>query len=442
MASVSFRYRSKKENSTLEIVLTFRIKGFPKDKNNSPYFYYGSSLIEISKKYWQQLHFKTDFPNSRDIDKQNEIKSIKDQQYLINNEIVNIRTHILTSFNLIPNNEILKVVNKQWLQTQINHYYNPPKSKEDEEKSKIPTTLIGYIDYYSNLKKNEVTKSTLAKFEVNKNLLLRFENKKEHSFLIKEVNNQFKSDFENYCFTERYAPNTIARSLKFIKTLCRHAQNNGLEVSHHLNNMKPKYEKIDNIYLNFEELGQIENTNDLPEYLENAKDWLIISCYLGQRVSDFLNFKSEMIRYEDNRPLLEFTQKKTGKIMTIPVHKKVMEILEKRNGDFPRPISDVKYNLYIKEVCERAKLNQMVKGSKKVETAPKSKKYRKKTDMYKKWELVSSHIGRRSFATNFYGKIPTTYLIYITGHSTENMFLAYIGKSNKDLAIEVFNYFT
>ena len=80
-------------------------------------------------------------------------------------------------------------------------------------------------------------------------------------------------------------------------------------------------------------------------------------------------------------------------------------------------------------------------GSKKVETVKDSGIYRKKTDTYKKHELVSSHIGRRSFATNFYGKIPTTYLIYVTGHSTEQMFLTYIGKSNKDLAMEIGNYF-
>jgi integrase len=139
--------------------------------------------------------------------------------------------------------------------------------------------------------------------------------------------------------------------------------------------------------------------------------------------------------------LLEFTQQKTKKVMTIPVHKKVIEILNKRNGQFPRQISDVNYNLYIKEVCEKAGLTQMVTGSKKVETAPKSKQYRKQTKMYQKWELVTSHIGRRSFATNFYGKIPTTYLIYITGHSTEQAFLTYIGKSNKDIAKEVFSYF-
>ena len=95
-----------------------------------------------------------------------------------------------------------------------------------------------------------------------------------------------------------------------------------------------------------------------------------------------------------------------------------------------------KYNDFIKKVCELAEINQPTKGSKMKETEEGSGIYRKQSGTYKKHELVTSHIGRRSFATNFYGKIPTTYLIYITGHSTESMFLNYIGKSNKDLALD------
>ena len=174
------------------------------------------------------------------------------------------------------------------------------------------------------------------------------------------------------------------------------------------------------------------------DYLENARDWLIISCYTGQRISDFLRFTKEMIRIEDGKSLLEFTQKKTGKVMTVPLHKKVLEILKKRNGEFPRSISDQRYNDYIKVVCKEAKLNEKIQGGLQMKT---DNGVRKVSGKYHKWELVTSHIGRRSFATNFYGKIPTTYLIYITGHSSEAMFLNYIGKSNKDLAMEISNYF-
>ena len=154
-----------------------------------------------------------------------------------------------------------------------------------------------------------------------------------------------------------------------------------------------------------------------------------------------MRFTKEMIRIENGKSLIEFTQKKTGKIMTVPLHPKVIEILDKRGGAFPYAISDQKYNDYIKVVCEIAELTQIVNGSKKIETAPESGIYRKVSKEYRKCDLVSSHIGRRSFASNFYGTIPTTYLIYVTGHSTEVMFLNYIGKSNKDLAIEMTNYF-
>ena len=165
-----------------------------------------------------------------------------------------------------------------------------------------------------------------------------------------------------------------------------------------------------------------------------------------------------MIRYEKNKegvlkPFIEFTQVKTDKIMTVALHPKVIEILEKRNGNFPKVISDPKYNLFIKQVCRIAKITQKIQGSKlndlnkEDEAAKKTKKqedvkqYRKESGIYPKWELITSHIGRRSFATNFYGTIPTTYLMNVTGHSTEAMFLSYLGKSNKDLAMGITSYF-
>lgn len=110
----------------------------------------------------------------------------------------------------------------------------------------------------------------------------------------------------------------------------------------------------------------------------------------------------------------------------------------KKKRKFSRAISDQRYNEYIKEVCKLSKLTEKVQGGKQLET---ENGIRKVTGVYPKWELVTSHIGRRSFATNFYGNIPTTYLIYITGHSSEAMFLNYIGKSNKDLAMEISKYF-
>ena len=114
--------------------------------------------------------------------------------------------------------------------------------------------------------------------------------------------------------------------------------------------------------------------------------------------------------------------------------------MEKCNG-LPHKISTQKYNDYIKLICKEVGLNEMIEGAKSVDvnnkdkTKPKKPKiFRKEKSIYKKWELVSTHIGRRSFATNHYGKLPTPVLMSATGHTTEKMFLNYIGKSSIDNA--------
>lgn len=328
-------------------------------------------------------------------------------------------------------------INTKWLKEFLN------AKKEVVEEVSIPNTLIEYIDYYIDYRADELKESSLKKFRVIKHKMERFQEYRKKAIFIKEINDKFKNEFIAYYKKEGYSKNTMQRELVMIKTFCKHAKYLGLEVHHQMDGLRLEREKVEKIYLDLnelEELKKLDNTK-LSESLLNARDWLIISCYTGQRVSDFLRFTKEMIRIENGKHLLEFTQKKTNKIMTIPLHKEVLAILNKRDGIFPYRISDQKYNDYIKLVCQAAKINKPTKGSKKVETEEGSKKYRKKGGIYPKWELISSHVGRRSLATNFYGKIPTSYLIYMTGHSTEELFLSYIGKSNKDMAMELTKYF-
>jgi integrase len=149
-----------------------------------------------------------------------------------------------------------------------------------------------------------------------------------------------------------------------------------------------------------------------------------------------MRFAKEQIRYEGKVPLCEFTQVKTNKIMAVPLSKKVREILAKRDGSFPRKISDQRYNEYIKEVCRLAGIKTKIKGSKIFKET-----MRKVSGLFPKYELVTSHIGRRSFATNNYGKIPTSLLINVTGHTTEAMFLEYIGKTETEKAKQLAEYF-
>jgi integrase len=417
MATINFLFRSTKNEGPLTLRLLFR--------NNDVDHVYGSTIkLKVTKEYWTKQHNNKRLKDIAVISERNKV----------NETLSSIQDFILNEFDKTD----ASLVDKKWLEYQINQYYNPTKEPE-----KLPTDFISYLEKYLELKKNDISKNTIKKINVIKQLILRYIDTNKRSLSITDINADFKISFENYCLGNNYAPNTINIALKFIKTICNHAKSNGLEVSKQLSNIKSKQVDVDNIYLSFEDLEKIEKANVKAhnKHYEDAKDWLIISCYIGQRISDFMRFTDKNIRIEKGKHLLEFKQVKTGKLMTVPIHPKVLEILKKRNGKFPAPIVDQKYNQYIKQVCRIAKINENVPGSLKVEIKEDSGIYRKESGNYEKWKLVSSHIGRRSFATNFYGEIPTTYLIYVTGHSTEQMFLSYIGKSNKDLAMELTNYF-
>ena len=413
MASINFLYRSTKDKSNLILRLLFRYNG--KD-----YVFGSKTKLEVEKTYWNKQHKK----KSKDI-------TITNKQTEINIELNKIENHILGAFNSADPDK----VNKEWISDQVDLYYNPTQKEKT-----IPADLINYIDFYIDYRKDEVKKTSLKKFNVIKHKLQKLEKFRKKQILILDINNDFKNEFVSYCKNELYSQNTIQRELAIIKTFCIHARFLGLETHYQLDSLRLDKAKVEKIYLTFDELSRIEeiNSDELTVSLDNAKDWLIISCYSGQRISDFMRFTENQIRIEEGKHFLEFTQMKTSKLTTIPIHPKILEILKKRNGKFPYRISDQKYNDYVKEVCKLAGIDEIVKGSKMLET---EKGNRKQEGLYKKYELVTSHIGRRSFATNFYGNIPTTYLINITNHSSEAMFLNYIGKSNKDLAKETFKYF-
>jgi integrase len=359
-------------------------------------------------------------------------KALKDIHIAnLDTDLATLKTDLLKEYN---KSKGAKVVDALWLKD----FVNPPQVGV-----KYTDKLVDYIDTFIDFKRSEVKNATIVKCNVIKHLLERYQKHTKSTLYIRDIDTKFKMDFEKYSISIGYAPNTTARNIRFIKTFCKHAKANGVETHHQLDSIKAKYYKVESIYLTPIEIESIEKieSKDLTEGLENARDWLLISCYCGQRVSDFLRFDKSMIRYEKDKkgvlkPLIEFTQVKTDKIMTIPLHRKIMEILKKYNGGFPKKISDQKYNEHIKKVCKAAKIEELING---VKFDPITKK--KVEKLYEKCELVSSHIGRRSFASNNYGIIPTSFLMFITGHTTEGMFLTYIGKSNKDIAMELTNYF-
>ncbi len=412
MATINFLYRSNKKKGDLTLRLLYRYMG-------SDYTLGVNSRISVEQEFFKkQLNQK----KLKDINLINEQSRVK-------NLMNDLSVHIIEKLNKVDTSGL----NKEWLELQVEQFYNPV-----ELKPKVPIYLTEYFDYYVELL--ITNRNTKKKLITTQKKILKYEDSLKRKILIETIDNVELNNFKKHLTKLCYNQNTILVDFTNIKTICRHAKT-ALSVNEEIFNWSLKKERISIVYLNFDEINKIIEINDLVNYLDNSRDWLIISCYTGQRVSDFMSFTKSMIRIEkDNKgkeiTFIEFTQKKTKQNIALPLHPEVIKILKKRNGEFPRPISDVKYNKYIKIIVKKAGITEEIIGSKIDKDIN-----RKVKKAYPKYELITSHIGRRSFATNFYGVIPTPLIMSATGHMSEKMFLNYIGKSQTDRAKSLADYF-
>lgn len=307
-------------------------------------------------------------------------------------------------------------LSKEWLSEQI----DPTPS---------PTTVADYVGTYFHLTNLRPRTKKKVQSIVNRigNLKLSDVNKTTRKKLIQDLK------------AKGYAHNTIAKTLKVLQTLCRHAHDNGFEVHPDSQNIAKglTYEKSPIVYLTETEIERIERV-ELEGNLAIARDWLVISCHTGQRMGDLFTFDKKMITTQNSMRFLSITQSKGTKPVLIPITPPVEAVLRRYNGHFPPVIADnpasneVLYNRLIKRVAKEAEIDTLVEANIRNK---KTKRY--EIAEVEKWKAVSSHIGRRSFASNHYGKIPTPLLMSVTGHATEKQFLEYIGKPQADNAVEV-----
>ena len=413
MATVKFLYRSIRDVAPLTLRLSFR-------NGLKDHVIESKTQIVCSKQDWKLLQNSKRIKDAR----------LKNKKIEFDKDTMDIERHVLTAYN----NSNPNTVDKLWLQGQLDTYYG--KVNEDVISDKI----LEYFKKYLELIKNNITKTTHSRYNTCYEFTKRFIDGSKYfnkNTIISDIDVDFYNKFRDYGLDNKYSLSTINKYFSAIKTMCNYAYaHHGIQLSHRYNLIKMKANRMPVVYLTMDELKLIGSlkSNQLGPRLDNVRDWLLISCLTGQRISDFMNFSTDNIREVDGIKLMDIFQEKGKKSVTIPILDEVIEIMKKYNGGFPKQLSDQKYNDYVKEVVELAGIDEITYGGV-AKVVPEIGK-RKVMGKYPKYELISSHVGRRSFATNFYGKIRTPWLMNITGHVKESTFLSYIGKTSKDTAIE------
>lgn len=144
--------------------------------------------------------------------------------------------------------------------------------------------------------------------------------------------------------------------------------------------------------------------------LDRVRDLFIFQCYVGCRVGDLISFKKSNVQNNT----LSYIARKTrdGRPVTtkVPLSAIALQIIEKYKdlpGDILLPvISDQKYNKYLRELFLSAKITHTVT------VLENGKEVHKRV-----CDIVSSHLARRTFIGNLYGKTDSDVIASMSGHA-------------------------
>lgn len=387
--------------------------------------------LYVDAKAWSK---KTGFPIAKD-----------DNGKKLKNQLKDLEADLLKRVN--KHHAEGATIDGDWLLLSIDIFFK--RISENNQQSELLLDAIQTFIDSAPLRQNSKGSTGLSKSRIQgikrlKSLVSEFLGRKKNSFKVSEVDISFSKKFSTWLHHDQgFATSYTLKMIDNIKTVCNDAEVNGIEVSSQLK--KVKGGKIKNeviLYLSPEEQEKILSVHLKSEALKNARKWLILGCHIGQRGGDLLELTEKNLTTFNNEPVLELTQKKTGKHVHIPLDQQAKKIID---SGFPRAISMQKFNEYIKLICKEAEINEVVKVGK-ICMVPKDegsdvKVKRKVVEEYQKWEVVASHICRRSFATNLHGKLAPPYIMSITGHSSEKEYLKYIGKTSGDYVSSIAAFF-
>jgi len=279
--------------------------------------------------------------------------------------------------------------------------------------------------------KAAIKESSKQAYLLTVDYLTSFSSKKRMKLSFKQIDLNFYDEFTSWLWDNHSLnDNTVGKHFKNIKALMNQAFERDLHTN--LSFKKKSFHVFkrsgDSIYLNESELQRLLDL-DLSENarLERVRDVFIVGCWTGLRFSDLVRLTKDKFIVEDGIQLLRIETEKTGEVVKIPVSPLILPLLERYGYNMP-VFSNPKMNQYLKELgrLDEAELNYEVE----VSDVRAGKKTREK---FKKYELITTHTARRSFASNLYLQgIPSRSIMAITGHRTEKSFMEYIKLSHME----------
>ena len=328
-----------------------------------------------------------------------------------------------------------------------------PGARKSDPKVYITDYIMRFIHENISIKKER----TLKTYKTTANHLENFGLQNTEKPTFSNLTISMLKDFQRYLISTGMNNTSISKHFSILKSVMKIAslEDKSLKICQDYRDFVISRKDGDNevITLDQEELDALIEL-DLTEttkkfyYSKNSKNKIIISkvsCKTLDKVRDLFIFAcTTSLRYSDIVDLKRIHIKdytihkkciKTGQTLAIPLNYISHCILEKYKDDLnPLPImSNQKANEYLKVLGQLAGINSTIEktreyGSERVSTT------------HKKYELMSMHLGRKTFVTLSLEKgVASQDVMNITGHKLFSTFKRYmnITQARKEKAMEV-----
>lgn len=305
--------------------------------------------------------------------------------------------------------------------------------------SHLKTQFLSY-------KSNFVKEGTLKEYRTVFKGLEDFEKHKGTKLILREMDGKFQRLFEVFLSRKKNTNDgdkegllndTIHKYISTLKVFLKWCNDNDYLVhpdvfkTQKTNFKKKAYNEI--IALSESEIQKLMNhdLSDRPS-LERVRDLFCLLCYTGQRFEDLINFDPKDIKNN----AWDFISVKVKKRVIVPFEGYIApakDILERIGYSVPK-ISNQKFNEYIKTVGKLAGMDEIIKITR---YSGKQKLVIEK----RKYDFLSSHVGRRSMVTNLLSRnVPITLVQKLTAHSDIRTLMKY-ESANTDSLIDALNKF-
>lgn len=239
---------------------------------------------------------------------------------------------------------------------------------------------------------------------------------------VSDVSNLWMTGFMEWFATLGVRNNTTKVLLDMLKWFLRWAESMKMEMNPDWMLFRPHLKVVPRkvVFLEWTELMRVWELKIEDTALQQARDLFCLQCFTSLRYSDVSRLKHSQVKEH----CIEVVTQKTHERLVIELNKYAKSIIERYRdleGEYAMPRMTVqRANLSLKRIGKLAGLDEPLEmvwyvGKRRV------------CKVYEKWEILSTHCGRRTFICNSLAMgIPPETVMKWTGHSDYKAMKPYI----------------